>query len=92
LDSLLGDRRRWCWGFLGVAVDEVLGLPGFILTRRRTVRRSVTRLGTRVRLGELLPLGHKNHVVTRRRVTVHIFIQNTKCPTTPMSCSILKKL
>jgi hypothetical protein len=25
LDSLLGDRRRWCWGFLGVAVDEVLG-------------------------------------------------------------------
>jgi hypothetical protein len=53
LDSLLGDRRRWCWGFLGVAVDEVLGRPGFILTRRRTVRQSVTRLGTRVRSGEL---------------------------------------
>jgi hypothetical protein len=25
LDSLLGDQRRWCWGFLGAAVDEVLG-------------------------------------------------------------------
>jgi hypothetical protein len=75
LDSLLGDRRRWCWGFLGAAVDEVLGRPGLILTRRRIVRRSVTRLGTRVRSGELLPLGHKNHVVTRRRVTVHILFK-----------------
>jgi hypothetical protein len=28
LDSLLGDRRRWCWGFLGGAVDEVLGCLG----------------------------------------------------------------
>jgi hypothetical protein len=54
LDSLLGGRRRWCWGFLGAAVDEVLGWPGFILTRWRTVRRSVTRLGTRVRSRELL--------------------------------------
>jgi hypothetical protein len=54
LDSLLGNRRRWCWGFLGAAVDEVLGRPGFILTRRRTVRRSVTRLGTCVRSRELL--------------------------------------
>jgi hypothetical protein len=27
LDSLLGDRRRWCWGFLGAAVDKVLGRP-----------------------------------------------------------------
>jgi hypothetical protein len=54
LDSLLGDRRRWCWGFLCAAVDEVLGQPGFILTRERTVRRSITRLGTRVRSGELL--------------------------------------
>jgi hypothetical protein len=54
LDSLLGDQRRWCWGFLGAAVDEVLGRPGFILTRWRTVTRSVTRLGTRVRSGELL--------------------------------------
>jgi hypothetical protein len=54
LDSLFGDRRRWCWGFLGAAVDEDLGRPGFILTRWRTVRQSVTRLGTRVRLGELL--------------------------------------
>jgi hypothetical protein len=34
LDSLLGDRRRWCWCFLGAAVDEVLGRQGFILTRR----------------------------------------------------------
>jgi hypothetical protein len=34
LDSLLGDWRRWCWGFLGAAVDEVLGRPEFILTRR----------------------------------------------------------
>jgi hypothetical protein len=75
LDSLFGDRRRWCWGFLGAAVDEVLDRPGFILTRRRSVRRSVTCLGTRVRLGELLPLGHKNHVVTRRRVTVHILFK-----------------
>jgi hypothetical protein len=48
LDSLLGDQRRWCWSFLGAAVDEVLGQTGFILTRRRTVRRSVTCLGTRV--------------------------------------------
>jgi hypothetical protein len=48
-DSLLGDRRRWCWGFLGAAVDEVLGRLGFILTRWGTVRRPVTRLGTRVR-------------------------------------------
>jgi hypothetical protein len=54
LESLLGDHRRWCWGFLGPAVDEVLGRPRFILTRRRTVRRSVMRLGTRVRSGELL--------------------------------------
>jgi hypothetical protein len=54
LDSLLGAQRRWCWGFLGAAVDEVLGRPGFIWTRRRTVRRSVTRLGTRVRSGGLL--------------------------------------
>jgi hypothetical protein len=54
LDSLLGDWREWCWGFLGAVVDEVLGRPGFILTRRRTVRWSVTRLGTRVRSGELL--------------------------------------
>jgi hypothetical protein len=54
LDSLLGDQRRWCWGFLGAAVDEVLGQPGFILTRRRTVRRSVTHLGTRVHSRELL--------------------------------------
>jgi hypothetical protein len=52
--ATLGDRRWWCWGFLGAAVDEVLGRPGFILTRRRTVRRSVTRLRTRVRSGELL--------------------------------------
>jgi hypothetical protein len=42
LDSLLGDRRRCCWGFLGATVDEVFGRPGFILTRQRTVRRSVT--------------------------------------------------
>jgi hypothetical protein len=41
-------------GFLGAAVDEVLSRSGFILTRRRTVRRSVMRLGTRVRSGELL--------------------------------------
>jgi hypothetical protein len=54
LDSFLGDRRRWCWGFLGSAVYEVLGRPGFILTRRRTIRRSVTCLGTRVRSVELL--------------------------------------
>jgi hypothetical protein len=54
LDSLLGDQRRWFWGFLGPAVDEVLGRPGFILTRRRTVRWSVTRLGTHVRSIELL--------------------------------------
>jgi hypothetical protein len=54
LDSLLGDRRRWCWGFLSVVVDEVLGRPGFILTKRRTVRQPVTRLGTCVRSGELL--------------------------------------
>jgi hypothetical protein len=54
LDSLPGDRRWWCWGFLGVAIDEVLGRPGFILTRRRTVRRPVTCLGTCVRSGELL--------------------------------------
>jgi hypothetical protein len=54
LDSLLGDRRRWCWGLLRAAVDEVLGQPGFILTRRRTVRRSVTRLKICVRIGELL--------------------------------------
>jgi hypothetical protein len=54
LDSIIGDRRRWCWGFLGAAVDEVLGRPGFILTSRRTVRRSVTCLGTRVNSGELL--------------------------------------
>jgi hypothetical protein len=32
LDSLLGDRRRWCLGFLDAAVDEVVGRPGFILT------------------------------------------------------------
>jgi hypothetical protein len=75
LDSLVGDRRWWCWGFFGAAVDEVLGRPGIILTRQRTVRRSVTRLGTRVRSGELLPIGHKNHVVTRRRVTVHILFK-----------------
>jgi hypothetical protein len=31
LDSLLSDRRRWCWAFLGVVVEEVLGRPGFIL-------------------------------------------------------------
>jgi hypothetical protein len=67
LDSLLGDRRRWCWGFFGAAVDEVLGRPGFILTRRPTVRRSVTRLGR--------ALGHKNHVVTRRHVIVHILFK-----------------
>jgi hypothetical protein len=54
LDSLLGDRRWWCWGFLGAAVDEVLGRLGFILTRQRTIRRSVSRLGTGVRSGELL--------------------------------------
>jgi hypothetical protein len=54
LDSLLGGWRQWCWGFLGAAVDEVLGRPGFILTIQRTIRRSVTRLGTRVSLGELL--------------------------------------
>jgi hypothetical protein len=54
LDSLLSDRRRWCWGFLSAAVDEVLGQLRFILTRRRTIRRLVTRLGTRVRSGELL--------------------------------------
>jgi hypothetical protein len=53
LDSLLGDQRWWCWGFLGVAVDEVLGRPGFILTRRRTVRLPVTRLGTRVHSREV---------------------------------------
>jgi hypothetical protein len=41
-------------GFLGAAVEEVLGQPGYILTRRRTVRRSVMRLGTCVRSGELL--------------------------------------
>jgi hypothetical protein len=40
--------------FLGAAVDVVLGRLGFILTRWRTVRRSVARLGTRVRSGELL--------------------------------------
>jgi hypothetical protein len=54
LDSLLGNQRRWWWSFLGAAVDEVLGWPGFILTSRWTVRRSVTRLGTRFRWGELL--------------------------------------
>jgi hypothetical protein len=54
LDSLLGDPRRWCWGVLGAAVDEVLGRSGFILTRRRTVKRPVMRLGTHVRSGELL--------------------------------------
>jgi hypothetical protein len=48
LDSLLGDRRRWCWSFLGDAVNEVLGRLGFILTRRRTVRWPVKWLGTRV--------------------------------------------
>jgi hypothetical protein len=75
LDSLLGDWRRWCWGFLGAAAGEDLGRPGFILTRRRTIRRLVTRLGTHVRSGELLPLGHKKHVVARRRVTVHILFK-----------------
>jgi hypothetical protein len=35
-------------------VHEVLGRPGFILTRQWTVRRSVVRLETHVRLGELL--------------------------------------
>jgi hypothetical protein len=54
LDSLLGDQRWWFWDFLGATVDEVLGRPGFIFTRRRIVRRSVTHLGTRVRSGELL--------------------------------------
>jgi hypothetical protein len=54
LDLLLGDQTWWCWIFLGAAVDEVLGRLGFILTRRRTVKRPVTRLGTRIRSGELL--------------------------------------
>jgi hypothetical protein len=54
LDSLLGDRKQWCWGFLGAAVGEVLGRPGLILTRQRTVRRSATHLGTCDRSGELL--------------------------------------
>jgi hypothetical protein len=89
LDSLLGDRRRWCYGFLGAAVDEVFGRPGFILTIGRTVKQSVTRLGTRVRSGELLATkessGHKE------TCDCSYFIQNTKCPTTPMSCSIVKK-
>jgi hypothetical protein len=44
LDSLLGEQRRWCWGFLVAAVDVVLGRPRFILTRRRTVRRSLSAL------------------------------------------------
>jgi hypothetical protein len=54
LDSLLDDRRWWCWGFLGAVVDEVFGRSGVILTRRRTVRRPVMRLGIRVHSGELL--------------------------------------
>jgi hypothetical protein len=54
LDSLLGDRRRWCWGFLGAAIDEVLGRLRFILTRRRTVRRPIMHLRTCVSSGELL--------------------------------------
>jgi hypothetical protein len=40
--------------FFGAAIDEVFGRPGFTLTRRRTVRRPVTRLETHVRSGELL--------------------------------------
>jgi hypothetical protein len=89
LDSLLGDQRRWCWGFLGAAVDEVLGRPGFILTRRRTVKRSVTRLGTHVSSGELLAT---KIMWSQGDVGLFIFYSKYKCPTTPMSCSILKKL
>jgi hypothetical protein len=88
LDSLLGDRRQWCWGFLGAAVDEVLGRLGFILKRRRTISRSVTGLRTRVRSGELLAT---KIMWSQGHMCCSYFIQNTKCPTTPMSCSILKK-
>jgi hypothetical protein len=71
LDSLHGDRRRWCWGFLGAAVDEVFGWPGFILTRQRTVDHA-PRNPCPLRRA----LGHKkNYVVTRRRVAVHILFK-----------------
>jgi hypothetical protein len=47
-------RRWWCWCFLIVAVDVVFNRLGFILTRQRTIRRTVTHLGIRVCSGELL--------------------------------------
>jgi hypothetical protein len=63
LDSLLGDRKWWCWGCLGGAVDDVLGQLGIYIDKTGTVRRPVTRLETRVRSGELLATkdtcGHK---------------------------------
>jgi hypothetical protein len=60
--------------FLGAAVDEVLGRPGFVLIRQRTVRRSVTRL--RTHMVTRRALGHKkSHVVTRRSVTIHILFK-----------------
>jgi hypothetical protein len=35
LDSLHGDQRRWCCGFLGAAVDEVLGRLGIYIDKKR---------------------------------------------------------
>jgi hypothetical protein len=72
-DSLLGDQRRWCWGFLGAAVDQVLGRLRIYSDKMETVRRLVTRLRTRVRPGELFAT--KRHVVTRRSVSVHMLFK-----------------
>jgi hypothetical protein len=33
LDSLLGDRRWWCLGFLGAVVDQVLGGLGIYIDK-----------------------------------------------------------
>jgi hypothetical protein len=78
LDSLLGDQRQWSWGFLGVAVDVVLGRPGFILTRRQTVRRPVTHLGTHVRSGEFLDT--KRVMWSQGDVWVFIFYSKYQVP------------
>jgi hypothetical protein len=46
---------------------------GFVVTRWGTVRQPVTRLGTRDAQESFWP--KKKHVVTRRRVTIHILFK-----------------
>jgi hypothetical protein len=63
--------------FLVARLTKFLAGRGFIVIGQGTVRRpNITRLGTRVCSGEL---SQKRHVVTRRRVTVHILFKYQIC-------------